>query len=112
MKQPILAEAKLTSTIPASQANPPKADLPLKQPDFFIPLMFLVLWAIATIMYTGLPKYLQKVLFNLKPQQKVPCRECQFFNSNPYVQCALHPMTVQTERATNCSDYRNKHQEP
>lgn len=108
MKQPVLAEVQLSSTLPASQTNAPRVDLPLKQPDLFIPLVFLVLWAIATTMYTGLPKYLQKVLFKLKPQQRVPCRECQFFSSNPYIQCALHPLTVQTEQATNCSDYRNK----
>lgn len=34
-----------------------------------------------------------------------PCRKCQFFNENNYLNCALHPSVALTNQAVNCSDY-------
>ena len=36
---------------------------------------------------------------------QVPCKNCQFFSNNRLLKCAVHPTTVLTERALNCSDY-------
>ena len=35
----------------------------------------------------------------------VPCRNCCFFAQNQYLHCAVHPSTVLTAQAANCSDY-------
>ncbi|NJM89031.1 MAG: hypothetical protein HC847_19610 [Hydrococcus sp. RU_2_2] len=33
------------------------------------------------------------------------CEKCRFFNNNPYIKCALHPSTVLTAQAKDCTDY-------
>ena len=35
----------------------------------------------------------------------VPCKNCRFFAQNKYLHCAVHPATVLTPQAANCSDY-------
>ncbi len=37
--------------------------------------------------------------------QQVPCRNCQYFHNNQYLQCAVHPSTALTKEALSCSDY-------
>ncbi|PSB67672.1 hypothetical protein C7B61_04940 [filamentous cyanobacterium CCP1] len=38
--------------------------------------------------------------------QALPCQSCRFYTHNPYLRCAVHPMTVMTEEAIDCSDYQ------
>ncbi len=40
-----------------------------------------------------------------KTRHQFSCYHCHYFGQNPYLQCALHPTTVLTERAVNCRDY-------
>jgi len=40
-----------------------------------------------------------------KSRRKIPCFYCQYFSGNPYLKCALHPKTVLTEKAADCTDY-------
>ena len=40
--------------------------------------------------------------------QQAPCINCQFFNKNKYLRCAVHPSSVSTKQALNCSDYCHK----
>ena len=54
--------------------------------------------------YDCIPKQRQH-LFSLKPRHKLSCRRCRYFSSNPYLKCALHPVTVLTKQAVNCADY-------
>ena len=35
----------------------------------------------------------------------IPCRSCQYFCHNPYLNCAIHPSLVLTDRAIDCPDY-------
>jgi hypothetical protein len=37
--------------------------------------------------------------------QQIPCRSCQYFKNNSYLNCAVHPSMVLTEKALNCPDY-------
>lgn len=37
-----------------------------------------------------------------------PCRKCQFFNENNFLNCAVHPSVVLTNQAVNCSDYDDR----
>ena len=43
--------------------------------------------------------------FNHQQHHKVACHRCQYFNSNHYLQCTLHPKTVMTKEALDCKDY-------
>ncbi|AFZ30641.1 hypothetical protein Glo7428_2111 [Gloeocapsa sp. PCC 7428] len=43
---------------------------------------------------------------------RVPCMHCHFFTMNPYLRCAVNPVTVLTKEAIDCADYcprTNKH---
>ncbi len=44
------------------------------------------------------------------PVSQIPCRNCKFFANNQYLKCAVHPSTVLTKQAANCSDYCGKHE--
>lgn len=99
--------------IAASSDQPPAASssaspfTTLVQVELLLPLAFLTIWAILTSVYIGLPKQVHKRLFELKPRQKIRCRSCQFFNSNPYLQCTVHPSVVLTGKAADCADYQS-----
>lgn len=60
-------------------------------------ILFLILSIILTVARTE--------IFVLKRSHQVPCRNCRFFSSNPYVKCAVHPCTALTKQAIYCSDY-------
>lgn len=44
------------------------------------------------------------------PVSQIPCKSCQFFAQNRYLSCAVHPFTVLTKQAKNCSDYCSKYE--
>ncbi len=62
-------------------------------------------WSIATLMTTK-----TRSLFVFSFFQS-PCRKCQFFDENNYLNCAVHPSIVLTNQAVNCSDYDDGIQE-
>jgi hypothetical protein len=50
----------------------------------------------------------RRYLFNFKSRKKAICHQCNtchYFKSNPYLKCSIHPMTVLTEEAIECTDY-------
>jgi hypothetical protein len=49
-----------------------------------------------------------ELLISKHPQPS--CYRCRFFNNNAYLKCAVHPCTVLTSQAKNCSDYWPQHQ--
>jgi hypothetical protein len=71
-------------------------------------LSVLSLLAIAISLRILLPKFSTKQLSTLRPRQKMQCRDCKFFDSNPYLQCAIHPSTVLTSTAIDCADYSDR----
>jgi hypothetical protein len=59
---------------------------------------------------TATCNYLSKVIrppIKASEADRLPCRSCQFFNSNYHLKCAVHPSDVLTERAIDCRDYEN-----
>jgi hypothetical protein len=36
---------------------------------------------------------------------QIPCKKCQYFSNNPYLKCAIRPLTVMSEEALDCPDY-------
>lgn len=45
------------------------------------------------------------IVVNLQQSNEIPCSNCRFFSSNPYVKCAVHPTLALTKEAINCADY-------
>jgi hypothetical protein len=48
---------------------------------------------------------IEKIADPVKHFSRIPCRKCRFFSGNPYIKCAVHPSTVLTTQAKDCSDY-------
>lgn len=42
---------------------------------------------------------------NLQQLNEIPCSNCRFFSSNPYLKCAVHPAIALTKQAIDCADY-------
>lgn len=108
MKESVQTEVKLVEAPSSSYSESPRVDTFQLHPGLVLATSFLLVWAIAAVFYAQVPKHIQKLLFKLQPHHKVPCRDCKFFNCNPYIQCAIHPTTVQTMKAADCQDYRDK----
>jgi hypothetical protein len=49
-----------------------------------------------------------KKIFFLAKYSKIPCANCRFFNSNPYLKCAVHPSKAFSKQAFDCLDYQEK----
>lgn len=47
-------------------------------------------------------------LSKLQSFQKIPCSKCRYFNSNPYLKCAVNPSVVLKDEAINCPEYHPK----
>ena len=92
----------------------PASDKTTKSPvdiSPYVPLVFaaiflMVLGAIAAVMFpSNVRKRPKNGTVNNNPVKQVPCRNCQFFKDNHYLNCAVQPSIVLTKQALNCSDY-------
>ncbi len=76
---------------------------------FFVVTIFLIF----SILIAPVSNFLfknRRYLFNFKSYKKVACHQCntcQYFGSNPYLKCSIHPITVLTEDAIDCIDYES-----
>ncbi|MDX2097365.1 MAG: hypothetical protein SFW36_06275 [Leptolyngbyaceae cyanobacterium bins.59] len=70
-----------------------------------IPLGFLVTLIFIILKASSVQKNVQDTITPFNCSQKVPCRNCRFFNQNFYLKCAVHPTMVLTEEAKQCSDF-------
>ncbi|HEY9906555.1 MAG TPA: hypothetical protein V6D18_02960 [Thermosynechococcaceae cyanobacterium] len=77
---------------------------------FLIPVGFACAWAIAVALSSA-PKLSREKKLSLKRHSKIPCRNCQFYNNNPYVRCAIRPTDALTEQAIECSDFSAPNQQ-
>lgn len=101
-------EAKLIATQP-SNSLPPNyrgiETLPALDAAFLMIISLVMFSGIAASIYAFIPKRRQHS-FSFNPRSKVLCHRCRYFSSgNPYLKCALHPVTVLTEQAVDCTDY-------
>jgi hypothetical protein len=51
----------------------------------------------------------KEVPVTVRPTDRVPCRHCRFYSSNPILKCAIHPSKVLTPDVIHCPDYCFKH---
>lgn len=98
----IIASQQDVSLDSPQTGNPPASDGIL----FLIPVGFVLVWSIATAAFLGLPKLMGGNRQRVKAAHKIPCYQCQYFTSNPYLRCAVRPETVLTEDALDCSDHQ------
>ncbi|PIG91825.1 hypothetical protein CSQ79_19845 [Gloeocapsopsis sp. IPPAS B-1203] len=70
--------------------------------------VYLAIAAGALIVFGILQKKIQSHITTdlLSHLNRVPCMHCHFFSTNPYLRCAINPVTVLTKEAINCSEYR------
>jgi len=72
-------------------------------------LAFILGWMVFCITILRKRKIAEKeVITTLKCGEQVYCKSCRFFSNNPYLKCALHPSSVLTKQAKDCSDYELK----
>lgn len=65
-------------------------------------------WIVVLLKQSILWKVLQTRLTTRKPFQQIPCFNCQYFNSNPHLQCAVQPSRALKKDAVSCPDYCEK----
>ncbi len=63
-----------------------------------------ILTAMAVSTYAFVSRERQKS-HHQKSCEKSPCNNCEYFDGNHYLNCAIHPTTVRTEAAIDCMDY-------
>jgi len=91
------------STPPLSKTGPVTGwDIP----SVVVSIGFLLVWAVTLIVTLGIPKAARDKKIYWRSPSQVPCRQCQFFSVNPYLRCAIHPLTALTSEAVDCSDYQ------
>lgn len=91
------------------------AEKPVERPDltegkdltflFFIPILFLI---VGLFFKSSRHKISQVELKLVKNHPKIACRQCHYFDNNPYLKCSLHPDKALTKEAVNCLDYQTK----
>ena len=101
-------EAKAIATQPSNALSPSDRGietLPALDAAFLIIISLVMFSGIVAAIYACIPKRKQHSII-FKPRSKVLCHRCRYFSSgNPYLKCALHPITVLTEQAVDCTDY-------
>ena len=71
-----------------------------------IPISFIMVWTIFVFMSSDIWIFARHKMLSIKHSHQVPCKNCRFFQNNPYLQCAVHPDTALTPQAIHCSDFR------
>ncbi|GEM_PF-1839866 len=101
----------LKGTVVQATANtykPQKSQIPYV-PLVLTPILFISLWVVAKAIFTSnVRKSSHNDKVNSSSSQEVPCKNCQFFKDNHYLNCAVHPSVVLTKQALNCPDYSPK----
>ncbi|MBG1271968.1 hypothetical protein [Nostoc sp. WHI] len=114
--QSTLIEAKLTNGT-SGDTKPQSGDIPFVA-VFLAHISFMIVWAIVVYIVSHASKAVQNAAQNavqdkdeivsIKHLHQHPCKNCQFFNNNYYLKCAVHPSTALTKQALNCSDYQSQ----
>ena len=97
------------STREISPSIPPSSEVTTIQVGLaVIPVAFVVTLAFIFFKQVKYQKNLYTHLVSLKRFSSIPCRKCQFFDSNQQLSCAVQPAVVLSEEAVNCGDYAPK----
>ncbi|MDF5717037.1 MAG: hypothetical protein PUP93_25005 [Rhizonema sp. NSF051] len=84
----------------------PQINLIPYAPLLFASICLIVSWRIAVVISRlSVRKSPQNGKLPINRFQEIPCCNCQFFQENHYLNCAVQPSVVLTKQALNCSDY-------
>ncbi len=96
-----------SSMSPPTLNHPKNSILPIVSETFLVVTIFFIfsisIGPISDFLYKN-----RRYLFNFKSYKKDICHQCNgchYFESNPYLKCSIHPITVLTEDAIDCTDY-------
>lgn len=111
----ILTENTVNQTTIIPGAVAPKTDITTHKPHtdnipymplLLSPIFLMFVWAMTKfILGSNARKSPHNGKVSSSTSHEVPCRNCQFFKDNHYLNCAVHPSTVLTKQALNCADY-------
>ncbi|MEH2359551.1 hypothetical protein [Nostoc sp.] len=111
--QSTLIEANLANAT-HNNPKPHQGDIPFVA-VFLAHISFMIVWGIVVFLVSYACKALEDPpenaaqdkdeIVSIKHLQQHPCKNCQFFNNNHYLKCAVHPAIALTLQALNCSDY-------
>ncbi|KAM3112467.1 hypothetical protein [Phormidesmis sp. 146-33] len=108
LKQNIADRSTLTQ---AQTSPPPEVSSSVANQDaamVMIPICFVAVWAAVVCVISNTWKVNRKDVETNKLTAQSPCKKCRFFNSNPYVKCAVNPSLAMTTAAKDCTDYQPK----
>ena len=84
-------------------------DIEIHQPDaplLLVPIGLLAIaWSISLSRRLGFSKTSKKNIGAIKHQHKIPCGQCRYFENDPYLKCAVHPLKASNLEAIDCSDF-------
>lgn len=84
----------------------PQINIMSYAPLLLASICLIVSWRIAVfISRSSARKSPQNAKLPITRFQEIPCCNCQFFQENHYLNCAVQPSIVLTKQALNCSDY-------
>ncbi|WP_298919023.1 hypothetical protein [uncultured Nostoc sp.] len=85
---------------------------------FLAHICFMIVWGIVVYIVSYVCKAVEDPpenvaqdkdeIVSIKHFWEHPCKNCLFFNNNHFLNCAVHPSTVLSKQALNCSDYKLK----
>lgn len=100
-----------------SGTKPQGGDIPFVA-VFLAHISFMIVWGLVVFLVSYACKAVEDPpenaaqdkdeILSIKHVQQHPCKNCQFFNNNYFLNCAVHPATTLTKQALNCSDYSPK----
>lgn len=100
--------SSMTMTEPMLLAETPQPIVKLGTSTLIlVPFGLIALWTIALVYFQRHAKRHNELGkgHGRKPHNWVPCRNCIFFKSNPYLKCAVNPIDALTTNAIDCTDY-------
>jgi hypothetical protein len=101
-------EGQSASEVPVTDV-PASSETTLAAEIWLIPISLLTIaWIVIFVKQSLLLKVLHARISSKKPFQPIPCMNCRFYNSSPYLQCAVHPYRALKVEAANCPDYWSK----
>ncbi|MDF5736152.1 MULTISPECIES: hypothetical protein [unclassified Nostoc] len=114
--QSTLIEANLVKAT-HNDPKPHQGDIPFVA-VFLAHISFMIVWTSVIFIVSFVCKAVEDPpenaaqdkdeIVSIKPLEQHPCKNCQFFNNNHYLKCAVHPAIALTQQALNCCDYMPK----
>ncbi len=85
--------------------KPDESKLPISEMLLITIYLLAFLTLLTVLKLSNLYRPEKNLLVTYRYTNKIPCKNCLFFNSNHYLKCAVHPDKALKPVAVNCHDY-------